>query len=643
MSQSIDLRLVTKDQFVALPGCTAGLWEKLVRCRDMFPKADQLKFAFSGYCEGHSVPETTQSGFVFSDDIVRLRNEKESLELGNGETDSVSNEKEVLKPQLVQGFKRKFKKGDCWLSFKYFFVSAVSMASPEAQVLTLRNAVEGVVREYLEAGIQACHRMGGDVNACLTFLQERFHHEGSPHTAMNQSRDDLDTGIRAGAVPIDDPRTDSLYVQKHDMDQLPVVSVIPCGQLGLGDNLNEDSGIEMVTSSQVKSEEIAPEPEGFCTSSEVAGMEISSGVKVELCSEVEKEEFSDLSCIGLESSGKEGKEKESMVDDDYTSESVPTDSTGILGFDHHDLPPDIFIYGKMTTSSCILKDVQFPLPIRSCSSYCQHVNPTGRFSSEYVAVAPGIFMSVDSYWPQCISKCVLPIVKMDGGYSWIPSGLWDLVSGEIWPVICRQVMGTTSIWPGLLSFAHTDIPTVLLQTMDTFGMPQVFTDSDCGFGEKRYVSSLLNEISLLKLSNCLRKTSIVELKLNDSDCGFWENRSVTSYEFSGRGNYKELLVSASTHLPLDILAANQHLRVRPDICNFTFLSPDGLWLDENLPKSIFQDLILEGVSMSSHVCCNFLPDMDESIPPDIALTFWIFSLVMQTNGRGEILLAERMG
>ena len=116
MSQSIDLRLVTKDHFVALPGCTAGLWEKLVGCREMFPKADHLKFAFSGYCEGHSVPETTQSGFVFSDDIVRLRNEKESLELGNGETDSVSNEKEVLKPQLVQGFKRKFKKGDWWLS-----------------------------------------------------------------------------------------------------------------------------------------------------------------------------------------------------------------------------------------------------------------------------------------------------------------------------------------------------------------------------------------------------------------------------------------------------------------------------------------------------------------------------------------------
>ena len=46
---------------------------------------------------------------------------------------------------------------------------------------------------------------------------------------------------------------------------------------------------------------------------------------------------------------------------------LPTDSTGILRFDHHDLPPDIFIYGKMTTSSCILKDVQFPLPIRSCS------------------------------------------------------------------------------------------------------------------------------------------------------------------------------------------------------------------------------------------------------------------------------------
>ena len=159
---------LTKDQFVALPGCTAGLWEKLVRCREMFPKADQLKFAFSGYCEGCSVPETTQSGFVFSNDIVRLRNEKESLdmELGNGETDSVSNEKEVLKPQLVQGFKRKFKKGDCWLSFKYFFVSAVSMASPEAQVLTLRNAVEGVVREYLEAGIQACHRMAVDRAKC---------------------------------------------------------------------------------------------------------------------------------------------------------------------------------------------------------------------------------------------------------------------------------------------------------------------------------------------------------------------------------------------------------------------------------------------------------------------------------------------
>ena len=629
MSQFIDLRLVTKDQFVALPGCTAGLWEKLVRCREMFPKADHLKFAFSGYCEGHSVPETTQSGFVFSNDIERLRNEKESLdmELGNGETDSVPHEKEVLKPQLVQGFKRKFKKGDCWLSFKYFFVSAVSMASPEAQVLTLRNSVEGVVREYLEAGIQACHRMAVELDWCLTFLQERFHHEGSSLATMSQSRDDLETGIRAGAVPIDDPRTGGLYVQKRDMHQLPV-SGIPCGQLGLGDNLNEDSGIEVVTSSQVISKEIAPELEELCTSSEVAGMGISSCVKVELGSEMEKEEISDLSCIDM---------PDMCI---YTEEEVPP---GILGLDNHALPPDILIHGQQNTSSSLLKDVQFTLPLASCSSQGQHANVTSSVSSEYLDAVPGIFLSVDSYWSQCISKCDLSIGKMDGGYSWIPLGLWNLGRGEIRPVICRQVMGTTSIWPGLLNFAPTDIPSVLLQTRDTSGMPQVFINSDYGFGENRYASALLNEKSLLKLSNCLRKKSIVELKLNDSDWGFWENRSVTSFEFSGLGNYQELLIGSSTHLPLDILAANQHLRVQPDICNFTFLSPDGLWLDENLPKPIFQDLILEGVSMSSHVCCNFLPDMDESIPPDIALTFWIFSLVMQTNGRGEILLAERMG
>ena len=185
----IDIRSISKDKFLALEGCGLGLWDKLVCSRNMFVKGEELKFAFLGYCE--RVPETTKAGWVFSDDLIKIRNEKKSSEmLKQSETESVSKGEKGPKPQykaqLVQGFKKKFKQGDDWPSFRSFFQASVAFAEPEAQVLTLRNAVEGVVSEYLEAGIQACHQMGVDMIACLTFLQERFHREALPQEAMNK-------------------------------------------------------------------------------------------------------------------------------------------------------------------------------------------------------------------------------------------------------------------------------------------------------------------------------------------------------------------------------------------------------------------------------------------------------------------------